>query len=123
MDLRVCPAAARTRLDRGSQRCDRIPLGGEGRNERYAQIAAEFVRLKVDVIVTSGGAAAVPMLARAPADSTNFEVGNQVLISSHDRIEIQEKLLYAYAYTLSRCDRKVRRRKVVVQGAAHCAVT
>jgi putative tryptophan/tyrosine transport system substrate-binding protein len=28
----------------------------EGRNERYAEIAAEFVRLKVDVIVTSGGA-------------------------------------------------------------------
>ena|SRR5438067_4386080 len=26
----------------------------EGRNERYAEIAAEFVRLKVDVIVTSG---------------------------------------------------------------------
>ena len=42
---------------------------------------------------------AVPMLAQAPADSANFEVGNQVLISSHDRIEIQEKLLYAYAYT------------------------
>ena len=28
----------------------------EGRNERYAEIAAEFVRLKVDVIVTAGGA-------------------------------------------------------------------
>ena len=28
----------------------------EGRSERYAEIAAEFVRLKVDVIVTSGGA-------------------------------------------------------------------
>ena len=27
---------------------------GEGRNERFAEIAAEFVRLKVDVIVTSG---------------------------------------------------------------------
>jgi hypothetical protein len=42
---------------------------------------------------------AVPMLAQTPADSANFEAGNQVLISSHDRIEIQEKLLYAYAYT------------------------
>src|SRR5215468_10845994 len=42
---------------------------------------------------------ALPMLAQAPADSAKFEVGNQVLISSHDRIEIQEKLLYAYAYT------------------------
>ena len=29
----------------------------EGRDERYAEIAAEFVRLKVDVIVSSGGAA------------------------------------------------------------------
>ena len=28
----------------------------EGRAERYAEIAAEFVRLKVDVIVTAGGA-------------------------------------------------------------------
>ena len=28
----------------------------EGRNERFAEIAAEFVRLKVDVIFTSGGA-------------------------------------------------------------------
>ncbi len=28
----------------------------EGRGERYAEIAAEFVRLKVDVIVTAGGA-------------------------------------------------------------------
>src|SRR5262245_19244911 len=27
---------------------------GEGRNERFAQISAEFVRLKVDVIVTAG---------------------------------------------------------------------
>jgi putative ABC transport system substrate-binding protein len=27
---------------------------GEGRDERYAEIAAEFIRLKVDVIVTSG---------------------------------------------------------------------
>src|SRR6516165_1151714 len=27
---------------------------GEGSNERFAQIAAEFVRLKVDVIVTAG---------------------------------------------------------------------
>jgi putative ABC transport system substrate-binding protein len=28
----------------------------EGRSERFAEIAAEFVRLKVDIIVTSGGA-------------------------------------------------------------------
>jgi putative ABC transport system substrate-binding protein len=36
---------------------------GEGRPERYAEIAAEFVRLKVDVIVTSGGAALAPKQA------------------------------------------------------------
>ncbi len=29
----------------------------EGRNERFAEVAAEFVQLKVDVIVTDGGAA------------------------------------------------------------------
>jgi putative ABC transport system substrate-binding protein len=29
----------------------------EGRDERFAEIAAEFIRLKVDVIVTTGGAA------------------------------------------------------------------
>src|SRR5437588_1039002 len=32
---------------------------GEGRNERFAEIAAEFVRRKVDVIVTSATAAVV----------------------------------------------------------------
>ena len=37
----------------------------------------------------------VPMLAQAPAGSANVEVGNQVVISSHDRVEIQEKLLRA----------------------------
>ena len=31
----------------------------EGRSERYAELAAEFVRLKVDVIVTSGAAGVV----------------------------------------------------------------
>jgi hypothetical protein len=41
----------------------------------------------------------MPMLAQVPADSEDFEVGDRALISSHDRIEIQEKLLYAYAYT------------------------
>jgi len=38
----------------------------EGRSERYAEIAAEFVRLKVDVIVTVGGA----VLAAKQATST-----------------------------------------------------
>ena len=38
----------------------------EGRSERFAEIAAEFVRLKVDVIVTSGTA---PVLAAKQATS------------------------------------------------------
>src|SRR5690242_7902868 len=37
----------------------------QGRMERYAEIAAEFVRLKVDVIVTVGSA--VPAVKRATA--------------------------------------------------------
>jgi putative ABC transport system substrate-binding protein len=48
----------------------------EGRNERYAEIAAEFVRLKVDVIVTQGGAvlaakqttSVIPIIFAAAAD-------------------------------------------------------
>jgi hypothetical protein len=39
---------------------------GEGRNERYAEIAAEFVRLKVDVILTAG---TVSILAAKQATS------------------------------------------------------
>jgi hypothetical protein len=31
----------------------------EGRNERYTEIATEFARLKVDVIVTTGTAAVI----------------------------------------------------------------
>src|SRR6202048_3800146 len=37
----------------------------QGRSERYAEIAAEFVRLKVDVIVTVGSA--VPIVRQATA--------------------------------------------------------
>src|SRR5713101_9266998 len=37
----------------------------EGRTERYAEIAAEFVRMKVDVIVTVGSA--VPTVKQATA--------------------------------------------------------
>ena len=48
----------------------------EGRNERFAEIAAEFVVLKVDVIVTDGGAAvaakkvtsAIPIVFAVSAD-------------------------------------------------------
>ena len=40
-----------------------VPRWAEGRNERFAEIAAEFVVLKVNVIVTGGGA--VPALMQA----------------------------------------------------------
>ena len=42
---------------------DRVSLGGRIACERYAEIAAEFVRLKVDVIVTFG--TAVPAVKQA----------------------------------------------------------
>jgi putative ABC transport system substrate-binding protein len=62
MDGCLCYAPARARLDRGPHHCDRVSLA-EGRTERYAEIAAEFVRLKVDVIVTVGSA--VPTVKQA----------------------------------------------------------
>ena len=48
-------ATARTRLDRGPHLAIEYRWA-EGRSERFAEIAADFVRLKVDVIVTSGSA-------------------------------------------------------------------
>jgi len=39
----------------------------EGRLERFSEIAAEFVRMKVDVIVTSGGAAVVAAKRATPS--------------------------------------------------------
>src|SRR5262245_2629488 len=65
MDHRICATTARTRLDRGSRPHDRVSVGG-GLNERFAQIAAEFVRLKVDVIVTE---ATQPTIAAKQATS------------------------------------------------------
>ena len=56
MDRRFCAAAARTRLGRGRTVAIEYRWA-EGRSERFAEIAAEFVRLKVDVIVTGGTAA------------------------------------------------------------------
>ena len=47
----------------------------EGRTERFAEIAAEFVRLKVDVVVTAGSA--VPTVKRATSTiPVIFAVGN-----------------------------------------------
>jgi putative tryptophan/tyrosine transport system substrate-binding protein len=42
---------------------------GEGRAERYAEIAAEFVRLKVDVILAGGTEAAIAATAGDPVGS------------------------------------------------------
>ena len=56
MGRSICTAAARTRLDR--RRTVVIEFRwADGHSERFAEIASEFVRLKVDVIVTSGAAA------------------------------------------------------------------
>jgi putative ABC transport system substrate-binding protein len=48
---------------------------GEGRNERYAEIAAKFFRLRVDVIVTAGSAIPAVKLATS-AIPTVFAVAN-----------------------------------------------
>ena len=58
VDYCFCAAIARTRLDGGSQRRDRVSLGG-GASERYTEIPAEFVRLKVDVVFTHGTPATI----------------------------------------------------------------
>jgi putative tryptophan/tyrosine transport system substrate-binding protein len=60
MDSCLRAATARTRLGRVAQSRDRYRWA-EGRDERFATIAAEFVRLKVDIIVTSG----IPQVAAA----------------------------------------------------------
>ena len=46
----------------------------EGRNERFAEIAAEFVRLKVDVIVTAGTAAVLAAKQATSVIPTVFAV-------------------------------------------------
>jgi putative tryptophan/tyrosine transport system substrate-binding protein len=41
----------------------------EGRSNRFAEIAAEFVRLKVDAIVTAGGAVVAAKQVTSPHDA------------------------------------------------------
>jgi len=55
MGGRFCAAPARSRLIEGRTVAIEYRWA-EGRNERFTEIGAEFVRLKVDLIVTSGGA-------------------------------------------------------------------
>jgi putative ABC transport system substrate-binding protein len=75
MDRRLHRAVARARLDRGSDRQDRVSLGG-GAQRALRRVRAEFVRLDVDVILTDGGAtlaakkvtSAIPIVFAVAAD-------------------------------------------------------
>src|SRR5439155_418170 len=68
----------------------------EGRSERFAEIAAEFVRLKVDVIVTSGGAvvavkqatSVMPIAFEAPKDRADalYVIGDPLVATNRIRI-------------------------------------
>jgi putative ABC transport system substrate-binding protein len=53
----------------------------EGRNERYAEIAAEFARLKVDVIVTAGTAAILAARLATPTIPIVFAVSGDPVAS------------------------------------------
>ena len=57
MERRFRAAASRTRLDRKGRTVAIEYRYTEGRTERYPEIAAEFVRLKVDVIASSAAGA------------------------------------------------------------------
>jgi len=72
----------------------------EGRNERYAEIAAEFVRLKVDVIVTNGtppalaakqATAVVASLARPGANATGLS--NQISDTAGKKLEFLREVV------------------------------
>ena len=89
---RFCATAARARLGRGSQCRDRVCAGRRGAAERFTEIAAEFVRLKVDIIVTAGTALSPPQCKRhRPSRSYSRWRGTQsAAVSSrawHDQAE------------------------------------
>ena len=75
-------AAARTRLDRGRECGDRISLGGRI-TRAFAEIAAELVRLKVDVIVTRGprGLAAKQATRRSRSSSQSAKTQSELALS------------------------------------------
>src|SRR6516165_6551965 len=58
MDRRSPAAASRARLDRRPQHRHRVSVGG-GTRRAFAEIAAEFVHLKVSIIVTWGTPATI----------------------------------------------------------------
>ena len=58
VDSAFCAAATRARLDQGRNIVIEYRWG-EGRSERYAEIAAELVQLKADIIVVGGNEAAI----------------------------------------------------------------
>src|SRR5947208_2013540 len=64
---RIRAAAARTRLGVDGRNVAIEVRWGEGRSERFAEIAAELIRLKVDVILTHN---TPPVLAAKQATST-----------------------------------------------------
>ena len=66
VDGRVQPGTERSRLRRGSERRDRIPLGG-GHYDRLPALAADLVGRKVDLIVATSPPTA---LAAKSATST-----------------------------------------------------
>jgi putative ABC transport system substrate-binding protein len=59
---------------------------GEGRPERFAEIAAEFVRLKVDVMIAGGTPTAAGRKAQAVAAVPDALVDEIALVGSADRI-------------------------------------
>ena len=61
-----------------------VPRWAEGRNERFAEIAAEFVALKVNVIVTGGGAVLALMQATSTVPIV-FSLANDPVASGYVR--------------------------------------
>jgi hypothetical protein len=81
LDRCPCAAAARTRLDRGAYRRV-VYRWADGRSDRMTEIVAEFVRLKVDIIVTGGtadGIAAKQTTSAIPIIFAQSEEHSQVM--------------------------------------------
>ena len=79
MGERLCAAITRARLDRRSNVIEYSIRWADGRNERVAEIAAEFVRLKVAVIVTYANTAAAGNKAGGSDHSDRICGGQETL--------------------------------------------